>query len=280
MADQRDRNLGLQALAIAPAIADRTVAFAGTGGAGGNLVLPFVRQNKVRRIKLIDFDVYDFPNLNSQVGAFHSTLRQSKVKVISDMLRDIDPDIDYVVLDERLTLENIDAFLDGVDVLMDCVDFQSPEIHLALNRRARERGIPVIFGAEVSGGARVIWFSPTGMTFEKYFGLKPGTDRLNLGKMIMRVPPYGDVRALKAIRQGRISAPSMATGGVALGALGVPLLEAVLSGVDVPAPAPIGHWLDGREPGGGRIRFHRLVWWRSLILAAYRTYAGLNPRSL
>ena len=279
MNDQRIRNTGIVPVAVAEAIAGKTLAIAGSGGVGGNVADFFVRQCGIGRLKLADPEAYDLANTNCQVGAFTDTIGVSKVKVITAMIERRDPNL---TVDQygAITLENIDEFLEGVDVLLDAVDFRSPEIHLALTARAAELKIPVVLGVEIAYGARAVWFDPRGMTFREFFHLHSGSDALELRHMIMRLPVYSDLKALKAIQSQSIPAPSIAVGGASVAALVVTLLEALLSGVDVPPPAPIGTWIDSKEGAGGRIRFRRLVWWSSVGRALARNLLHRNAPSI
>jgi len=282
MQDQRDRNRGIVPVAVAPAIAGTTVAVAGVGGVGASIIEPFVRQCRIRRVKVADPDRYDMTNLNRQVGASHETLALSKAKVVAGLLRQIDPELVVEEYAEGVTLDNADSFLGGADVLVDAVDFKRPDIHLALVRRARQLAIPVIIGIEICYGARAVWFAPTGMTFERFFRLTEDQEALDLRRMIMRLPDYLDPRVLTAVKTGEIEAPTIATGGANISALLVPMLEAILSGVDTPPPAPVFYFTDTKagSPRSGRIRYHQLAWWMSVARVGIRNRLHRNQRAL
>lgn len=276
----RVRNRGVVPSAVARAIASKTVAIAGAGGVGGNIAVPFVRQCRVARIKVADLDYYDTVNRNCQVGAFESTQGQSKVEVVARLLRDIDPTLAVEEFPEGVTLANLDDFLDGVDLVVNAVDFKHPEIHLALTRRARQLGIPVVMGIEIAYGARAVWFDPHGMPMEDFFGLTEESSQIPLEHMIMWAPPYLDIKALEAVNRGEIPAPSIATGGMSVAALLVPMIEAILSGIDVPPPAPRARYVDTKAGKAGTIRFHRLVWTLTGLRLKWRNSRGLNQSAL
>lgn len=284
MQDQRSRNTGIVALAVPEATRRKTVAVAGTGGVGGLTASNLVRQVQLGGVNLAELDTFDVSNLNRQHGSTHSTLGVAKLKVLEEELRDIDPSLVVRAFDHGVTLENIDAFLstpDGtpVDLLLNAIDYQKPEIFMALTRRATELGIPIIVGAEVAYGARVIWFKPGGMTYEQYFRVKEG-EPLDLKRLILRVPVLGDIKALRAVLSGEIpEAPAIAVGGLATAAVLVTWIEAILSGVAVPRPAPLGCLVDIRSRSARYVRYSKLQFAMSGLKVMIRCALGLNPRA-
>src|SRR5690625_3553434 len=62
----------------------KKIAIAGMGGVGGAHLLTLARLG-VGAFHIADFDSFEFPNFNRQVGAMLSTLGQSKVEVMAQM---------------------------------------------------------------------------------------------------------------------------------------------------------------------------------------------------
>jgi hypothetical protein len=120
------------------------------------------------------------------------------------------------------------------------------------------------------------------MTFERFFRLTEDQEALDLRRMIMRLPCYLDLQVLKAVKAGEIEAPTIATGGANIGALLVPMMEAILSDVDTPPPAPVFYYTDTKagSPSSGRVRYHELAWWTSVARAGIRTRLHRNQRAL
>jgi hypothetical protein len=67
--------------------------------------------------------------------------------------------------------------LDGVDVFLDGLDFFAIETRRMVFREARSRGIWAITAGPIGFSAAWIVFSPTGMSFDEYFGLDDAMDR-------------------------------------------------------------------------------------------------------
>jgi hypothetical protein len=61
-----------------------------------------------------------------------------------------------------------------VDVVVDGIDFFAFDIRRMLFQRARARGLHVITAGPVGFGSTLQVFSPTGMSFDEYFGVYDG----------------------------------------------------------------------------------------------------------
>jgi molybdopterin/thiamine biosynthesis adenylyltransferase len=75
-----------------------------------------------------------------------------------------------------VTADNVAAFLDGVDVYVDGIDFFAVEARRMLFAACHERGIPALTAAPLGMGVSLLYFAPGGMSFEQYFRLE-GHDR-------------------------------------------------------------------------------------------------------
>jgi len=164
------RNLGLISEDEQQRLAAARVAVAGAGGVGGLHVLTLARLG-IGHFKIADFDTFDAVNINRQFGAMASTIGKQKAEVIAAMARDINPYAVVEVYPNGVTLENLDAFLDGVQVYVDGIDFFEIEIRRAIFKRCRERGIYALTAAPLGFGATLQVFAPHGMTFDEYFGI-------------------------------------------------------------------------------------------------------------
>jgi len=154
------------------------VAVAGMGGAGGVHVQALVRLG-VGALNLTDFDSFEIANFNRQAGAAMSTVGQAKVEVMRSFALDVNPETDVRVFPNGIDEHNLADYLDGVDVLIDAIDFFANSLRPALYRAARERGIPVVCSAPLGAGASLICFRPGGMIFEEYFGFS-GCDDITM----------------------------------------------------------------------------------------------------
>jgi len=145
------------------------VAVAGMGGVGGVHVQGLARLG-VGALNLTDFDSFELANFNRQAGAATSTIGRPKVEVMREFALDVNPETDVRLFPAGLDEDNLADYLDGVDLLIDAIDFFANSLRPALYRAARERGIPVVCSAPLGAGASLICFKPGGMSFDEYFG--------------------------------------------------------------------------------------------------------------
>lgn len=85
------------------------IAIAGLGGVGGIHLLTLTRLG-IENFSIADMDTFELANFNRQVGASCSSIGHSKVEIMSDMARDINPNINISAFDAGINQENIDAF--------------------------------------------------------------------------------------------------------------------------------------------------------------------------
>lgn len=163
------RNLGWLTPHEQQSLRRSRVAIAGMGGAGGVHVQALVRLG-IGALTLTDFDSFEVVNFNRQAGAAVSTVGRSKVEVMRDFALDVNPEIDVRIMPTGIDENNLSEYLEGVDILIDAIDFFANNLRPALYRLARERDIPVVCSAPLGAGASLICFLPKGVHFENYFG--------------------------------------------------------------------------------------------------------------
>lgn len=152
------------------------VAVGGLGGVGGSHVLTLARLG-IGAFHIADFDTFALANMNRQAGAFVSTIDQPKSAVLERLARDINPEADIRVFAEGVTDDNLEAFLDGVDVYVDGLDLFAVKARRAVFAACERRRIPAVTAAPLGMGASLLCFTPTSMGFEDYFQLE-GQDEL------------------------------------------------------------------------------------------------------
>jgi molybdopterin/thiamine biosynthesis adenylyltransferase len=172
------RNIGWVTTAEQALLRTKRVAIAGGGGVGGVHLLTLARLG-ITKFHIADFDTFDVPNFNRQVGANMSTLGQPKVDVLARMARDINPEIDIQVFPEGINEGNLDAFFIGVDLYVDSLDFFAFAIRQQTFAKCAQLGIPATTAAPLGMGTAVLNFMPGKMTFEEYFqwGDLPDVDK-------------------------------------------------------------------------------------------------------
>lgn len=177
------RNLGWLTPQEQQRLRGARVAVAGMGGVGGVHVQGLARLG-IGALNLADFDSFELANFNRQAGAATSTIGRPKVEVMREFALDVNPETDVRVFSSGIDENNLADYLDGVDLLIDAIDFFANSLRPALYRAARERGIPVVCSAPLGAGASLICFQPGGMTFEDYFGFA-GCDDITMAVRFM-----------------------------------------------------------------------------------------------
>ncbi len=162
------RNIGWLTNAEQQTLRGKRIAIAGLGGVGGAHLLTLTRLG-IGAFNIADFDAFDVPNFNRQAGAMVSTLGRPKTAVLAEMARDINPDVRLNVLDDGVTQQNLSAFLDGVDLYVDGLDFFAFSARKMVFPECAKKGIPATTAAPLGMGTAVLNFLPGGMTFEEYF---------------------------------------------------------------------------------------------------------------
>ena len=118
------------------------VAVFGVGGVGGFTAEALVRAG-VGSIDIIDNDTVSITNLNRQIIALHSTLGRSKVQVMAERLRDINPQVNVTCHEMFYLPENADAIdLAQYDYIVDAVDTVAAKLELIT--RCYALGKPII----------------------------------------------------------------------------------------------------------------------------------------
>src|SRR5207253_98298 len=89
----------------------------------------------------------------------------------------INPEVRLRVFSESVTSANVADFLEGVDVVVDGIDFFAIEARRLVFREARRRGQWAITAGPLGFSAAWMSFAPDGMSFDEYFDLNDRMDR-------------------------------------------------------------------------------------------------------
>ncbi|MCW3090128.1 MAG: molybdopterin biosynthesis protein MoeB [Ferruginibacter sp.] len=104
-------------------LVNKNVIVIGLGGVGG-ICAEMIARGGVGRMTIADADVVDLSNCNRQIAALHSTEKQSKAAVMAARIRDINPGIELLVLNEFIQEERTIEIIKngGYDYAVDCID--------------------------------------------------------------------------------------------------------------------------------------------------------------
>ena len=163
------RNIGWVTEAEQASLRGKRVAIAGAGGVGGVHLMTLVRLG-VGAFHIADFDKFDLPNFNRQVGAMQSTRGLPKIDVMARMARDVNPELEIKTFPDGINAGNLEDFFEGVDIYIDSLDFFAFDIRQQTFALCARRGIPATTVAPLGMGAALLNFLPGRMTFEEYFG--------------------------------------------------------------------------------------------------------------
>ena len=164
------RNIGWITETEQQFLRSRRIAIAGLGGVGGSHLLTLTRLG-IGRFNISDLDTFELVNFNRQAGAALSHIDRQKVEVLDEMARDINPELDIRVFPKGVNSENLDEFLEGVDLYVDGLDFFAVDARRAVFAACSAKGIPAVTAAPLGMGAALLNFLPGKMTFEEYFQL-------------------------------------------------------------------------------------------------------------
>lgn len=152
-------------------LSHKRVAIPGLGGVGGNHLICHI-QSGFTKFNLADFDQFEVANTNRQYGAKVRNIKKNKLDAMVEEAFKINQNLDIVSFPNGITENNIDQFLNSVDIIIDSLDAFVIDLRILLYQKAKEKGIPIVAAAPLGFGTSVICFSPNkGLSFEEYYGI-------------------------------------------------------------------------------------------------------------
>jgi sulfur-carrier protein adenylyltransferase/sulfurtransferase len=134
------------------------VLMLGAGGLGSPAAL-YLAAAGVGTIGIVDFDTVDESNLQRQILHNLDRVGDRKVDSAKKTIALLNPDVNVVAYDTRLSADNIMQILPGYDVVIDGAD-NFPSRYL-LNDATVKLGIPVVHGSIFRFEGMVTVFDPT-----------------------------------------------------------------------------------------------------------------------
>ena len=142
MADQFSRTRMLLGREAMEQLSKSSVAVFGIGGVGGHTVEALVRSG-VGRIAIFDHDTICLTNLNRQIIATHETVGRSKVEVMAERIKSINPKVEVEAQQVFYGTDVADQFdLGKYDYIVDAVDTVTAKLELV--KRANAAGVPIV----------------------------------------------------------------------------------------------------------------------------------------
>lgn len=118
----------------------------GAGGLGSPAAL-YLASAGIGKITLVDDDTVDFTNLQRQILHTQARVGTAKAESGKQALQAINPDIDIVPLQQRLSGEALDALVATTDIVLDCTD--NFATRHAINRACVHHKKPLVSGAAI-----------------------------------------------------------------------------------------------------------------------------------
>ncbi len=216
----------------------KTVAIGGCGGLGGAACLTLARMG-VGGFTLADPGVFDEPDINRQWCANHETLGRNKAEVYAEALRAINPDVKVRLHTEGVQDDNVQAFVAGADLLIDCLDMRVPVARRSrMFEVARGQGIYSITAPVLGFGCAVVVSAPDGMPMVAVGGMIDRASEASVLPELLRdifVPEHVDAME-RLMPEHRV--PSVAPGPSLANALVCTEALLILAGATVPGWRP------------------------------------------
>ncbi len=135
-----------------PALCGAVVAVAGAGGLGSAVAVALAR-SFVSKIIVADFDIVEPSNLNRQ-QYFTDQIGMPKVEALKANLARINPYMEVVAVNKRITDENVVEIFHDADIVAECFDTASAKAMLTENVLLR-MSCPLVAVSGVAGHADV-----------------------------------------------------------------------------------------------------------------------------
>ncbi len=281
-AEATSRNIGLVEESEQEILRNATVAIVGMGAAGGHHLLALARLG-VGNFVIADPDTFDIVNLHRQAGAFCDTLGRNKAEVMAETVRRINPCANVRVFPVAIDESNIDEFLEGADIVVDGIEFFEIDVRRMVFAKAREKGLHAITAGPVGYGSSVQIFAPDGMSFDRYFGIRPGMTRaerlacFGVG-LLPRMPKSKHMNAAKVDFERQKGPALISAIMICSGIMATEVMRVLLKREGLRA-VPHSYYFDpyGKRYDRGFFRFGRTrLRDRLMRWLAFRIYPGLR----
>lgn len=138
-------------------LAKSKVAVVGLGGLGTVSSL-YLALAGVGHIRLIDQDTVELRNLHRQILYTTKDLGCSKAEISAKKLKKANPFIETEAIHEKVSSENVEKLLKGLDCVVDGLD--NMQTRYLINRTCARLKIPYVFGAAIGVEGNLSVFTP------------------------------------------------------------------------------------------------------------------------
>jgi molybdopterin-synthase adenylyltransferase len=131
----------------------------GAGGLGCP-ILQYLATSGVGTIGVIDFDYVELSNLHRQILYTEKDIKSPKATTASELLKKLNPHVDCIPFQEKITSDNCERILSQFDVIVDgCDNFATRYL---VNDTCVKLGKPLIYGSILKFEGQVAVFNNKG----------------------------------------------------------------------------------------------------------------------
>lgn len=140
-------------------ILNSKVLVIGAGGLGCP-VLQYLSAAGVGTIGIIDFDIVELHNLHRQILYNEEQIGLSKAMSVKKVLEKLNPSVEYIVFDEKLTVQNCNSILGDFDIIIDGSDNFSTRY--LVNDECVNIDKPLVYGSILKFEGQIALFNHKG----------------------------------------------------------------------------------------------------------------------
>ncbi len=131
----------------------------GAGGLGCP-ILQYLAASGVGTIGIVDFDVIELSNLHRQILYRENQIGSPKATISLELLKELNPNLNYKVFNEKITITNCEPILSNFDIIIDgCDNFTTRYL---VNDTCVKLGKPLIYGSILKFEGQIAVFNHKG----------------------------------------------------------------------------------------------------------------------
>ena len=178
----------------------------GAGGLGCPAAL-YLAASGVGKLMLADPDKVDLTNLQRQILYRTDSVGTAKVTAARAALSGLNPEVQVVPIEKKLDERNLQSYVEGVDIVLDCSD--NFATRHALNRACVAHKKPLVSGAAIRFDAQVTVFDlrqPEAPCYACLYAEDGEVEEVQCSQLGVFAPLTGVVGALQAMEAVKLLA--------------------------------------------------------------------------
>lgn len=155
------KHISLSGIGLAGQVSIRQakVLVVGAGGLGSPICL-YLAGAGVGTLACIDFDRVEIHNLHRQIAHTEKTIGMPKVYSLQKQIQQLNSDITFLPLQEKVNADNIDSFVQEYDIIIDgCDNFDTRYV---VNDACQRQGKTLVYGSVLNYEIQLALFNHRG----------------------------------------------------------------------------------------------------------------------